>query len=94
MNAVMAQRRPRNRKAGELEQQEMRRFHAELLRYARIRRYRSGWIRRAFRERFGALPPAAWARTDQAPWIRPETFAWIRARAAAYARSIESGGLP
>lgn len=88
----MAQRLPRFSKAGDLELQEMRRFHDELLRYARMRRYRSGWIRRAFRERFGMRPPVDWARDDQATWIRPETFAWIRARSAAYARSIESGG--
>lgn len=75
-------------------QLEMRRFLAELLRYARMRRYRSAWIRRAFRERFGVRPPAEWARDEQAPWIRPETFAWIRSRAAAYARSIESGRRP
>ena len=94
MNPTTAQRFPSFTKAGDLELHEIRRFHAELIRYARMRRYRSGWIRRAFRERFGVRPPATWAHDEQATWIRPETFAWIRARSAAYARSLESAMRP
>jgi hypothetical protein len=78
--------------AGDLDLQERRRFHAELLRYASIRRYRSGWTRRTYRERFRAKVPADWVRDEHAQWIRPETYAWLRARAAAYARSLELGG--
>lgn len=94
MTAATVQRISRLANAGELELQEMRQFHAELLRYALMRRYRSAWIRKAFRERFGVKPPAECARAAEATWIRPETFRWIRARAAAYAKSIESGGRP
>lgn len=90
--AAVLQRLTRLATARDIELADLRRFHAELLRYAIIRRYRSPWIRRAFRERFGLSPPAEWARDDQAKWIRPETYAWIRAGAAAYARRMESGG--
>jgi hypothetical protein len=81
-------------RAHEGELQEMRQFHAELLRYAIRRRYRSAWIGKAFRERFGVKPPAECARANEATWIRPETFRWIRARVAAYAKSVESGERP
>lgn len=91
MNIATAERLTRRAKADDLELQELRRFHAELLRYATMRRYRTGWVRRTFRERFRLQAPAEWARDEQAAWIRPDTYAWIRGRAAAYARAIESG---
>lgn len=90
MTAATGQRHTRLPKARDLELHEIRQFHAELIRYATMRRYRFGWIRRTFRERFGMRPPAEWARDTQATWIRPETYAWIRARSAAYARSLEA----
>lgn len=86
-----AQRLSRCRRVGDLDMQETRRFHAELLRYAIMRRYRSAWVRRTFRDRFGFKPPVEWMRDEQATSIRPESYKWIRSRSAAYARSIESG---
>ena len=72
--------------------EERRAFYAELLCFESARRYRPGWSRNAYIDRYGASPPDDWIRDFPAMHVSPGTFAWIQARAANFAKSRERRG--
>jgi superfamily II DNA or RNA helicase len=82
--------RDKSIKANKLKPESQQRWYSELMCYAELKGYRSGWASYAFKDKFGSFPANLLVPVS-AHFVSPEVAGWIRHRNIKQAKSRKKG---